>query len=303
MTELHQMKESKRWPGLFVLKYKNKVFYDNLWNDDLVEMRGRVVDAEGNTVINPFTKIFNRFENKTDIDRDSAVLAVQKINGFMAAITYVPIVGASVVSTTGSLDSDFVALAEKHLDRLKWRVAEMAKRSGNRFTFLFEIVDESDPHIIKEKFGAYLLGLREVNSTEAYKSSPETEMFLDHLAKEWEVYRPKWFIDRFSEVTKKAKTADHEGYVVYEIAGNKSLKIKSPYYLATKFLARINANKLLDKLNDKRELKKTIDEEFYDLIDYIDEFKDIFLICNEQQRIIFIENFFRGKDNVGAVDN
>jgi hypothetical protein len=300
MTDLHQMKESKRYPGLFVLKYKNKVFYDNLWNDDLIEMRGRVVDAQGNTVINPFTKIFNRFENKTDIDRDEEVLAIQKINGFMAAITYVPKVGASVVSTTGSLDSDFVALAEKHLDRLKGRVADMAKRSGNYFTFLFEIVDESDPHIIKEKPGAYLLGLRHINSTEAYKSSPETEMFLDHLAQEWEVYRPKWFIDKFSHVVKMAKTAMHEGYVVY---GSKSLKIKTPYYLTTKFLARINADKLVDKLNDKRELKKTIDEEFYALIDYVDEFKDIFLICNEQQRIIFIENFFRGEENVGALDN
>jgi hypothetical protein len=31
-------------PGLFVLKYKRNVFYDNLWNDYLEECRGTIVD-------------------------------------------------------------------------------------------------------------------------------------------------------------------------------------------------------------------------------------------------------------------
>lgn len=38
--ELIIRKESKRYPGLFTVKYHNRVFYDNLWNDELIESRG-----------------------------------------------------------------------------------------------------------------------------------------------------------------------------------------------------------------------------------------------------------------------
>jgi len=297
MTDLHNMKESKRFPGLFVLKYKNKVFYDNLWNDDLVEMRGRVVDAEGKTVINPFTKIFNRFENKTDIDRDQKCLAVCKVNGFMAAITYVDSVGDAVVSTTGSLDSDFAVLAEQYLGRLKTRVAEIARLQRRNTTYLFEIVDPSDPHIIKENAGAYLLGARFVDDKKPYTSTVINETYLDEIAKMWDLKRPQWCVASFGEVVNLARTCNHEGYVVYELdkPKPKSLKIKSPYYLTTKFLARINPEKLLDKLKNKAELRKTIDEEFYALIDFVDDYKDVFAAINEQERIVFIENFLRSE--------
>ena len=295
MTELYTKKESKRYPGLFVLKYKNKVFYDNLWNDDLVEMRGRVVDAEGNTVINPFTKIFNRFENKTDIDRNELCLAVEKVNGFMAAMTYVPSIDKVVISTTGSLDSDFVDIAAKHLDVLK----EKVRKTSTMGTFLFEIVDESDPHIIKEKAGAYLLGFRRLDE-KAYFSTPTDEMLYDQIAEQWGIRRPQWFKGRFSEIVVMAREAMHEGYVVYGLESEKSLKIKSPYYLTTKFLARIGADKLADKMKNKVELKKTIDEEFYDLIDFVDEYLDVFKMLDDQGRIVMIENFLRGEKNVSA---
>ena len=48
-------KESIRYPGLFVLKYKRKVFYDNLWTPELQELRGLVVDEDWNIVVHPFT--------------------------------------------------------------------------------------------------------------------------------------------------------------------------------------------------------------------------------------------------------
>ena len=75
--------------GLSVLKYKNNVFWDNLWHTDprLLECRGMVVDAEDNVVIWPFTKIFDRFENNTDVPQDQLVCVPRKINGFMAAMS------------------------------------------------------------------------------------------------------------------------------------------------------------------------------------------------------------------------
>ena len=35
-------------PGLFVIKYNRRVFFDNLWNDFLEECRGLVIDSDWN---------------------------------------------------------------------------------------------------------------------------------------------------------------------------------------------------------------------------------------------------------------
>ena len=110
------------------------------WNDILEECRGLVVDADYNTIVHPFTKIYNRGERGTDVDRDDMVTIVRKVNGFMAAVTVVN--GEVVVSTTGSLDSDFVQYAKDKLGDL-----EQFKLQG-RYTYIFEIAHEEDPHII-----------------------------------------------------------------------------------------------------------------------------------------------------------
>jgi len=54
---LVNMKEAGE--GIYVLKYKKKVFYDGLWNPFIAECRGSIVDADFNLVTYPFTKIYN----------------------------------------------------------------------------------------------------------------------------------------------------------------------------------------------------------------------------------------------------
>ena len=61
--KLVTMKESKTYPGLYVLKYKRCVFYDALWTPELELCRGTVVDKDFNIIISPFVKIYNRDGN------------------------------------------------------------------------------------------------------------------------------------------------------------------------------------------------------------------------------------------------
>lgn len=284
--DLITRKESARYPGLFIEKYSNRVFYDALWDahPDIIESRGVVKDADGIVVIRPFTKIFNRHENGTDIDRDEKVLAVQKINGFMAAATYVPSLDQVVVSTTGSLDSKYVDLALKHLmftpyvnDYIRNEYAKV----GCARTFLFEIVDPTDPHIIKEKPGAYLIGARYVADDTPYFSTYFHEIFLDVAAQKMNVKRPKHWAwpdyPHFSDVVQEAKACKHEGFVVYGQQSNTVLKIKSPFYLALKGAARIKDIMSLDK--------RRVDEEFYPLIETLQAMSDEFNLLTEQERL------------------
>ncbi len=282
-------KESARFPGLFVEKYTRRVFWDNLWNEnpDLIESRGLVKAASGKVVIRPFTKIFNRGENGVDIDRDEEVLAVAKINGFMAGATFVECVGGHgqvVVSTTGSLDSDYVLMAEKYLlnNAVEKYITEAFQETKRPCTFLFEIVDPEDPHIIPEKTGAYLIGAREVGNTNPYFSTDSKESMLDTIAQEMEVMRPDWIKARFSDVVKAVKNCKHEGFCVYGWSSHTALKMKSPYYLALKAAARIKDITSLDK--------KRVDEEFYPLIDQLAAMGAEFNELEEQVRLKMIRD-------------
>lgn len=290
--KLVQMKESVTYPGLFVVKYKRTVFYKNLWDDFLVECRGLVVDKDFNAVVRPFTKIFNRFERDTDIDRDDEVLWVKKVNGFMASVTYVPLLDKVVVSTTGSLDSDFVRMAEEYItDEMKATIAENTK--DNPYTFLFEIVHPNDPHIINEIPGAYLIGCRKVSHNGPYFSHVEMEKMLDEWAKSFNCLREAWGTCKFSEVVETAKRCEHEGFVVYSITNpGKMLKIKSPFYLISKFLGRVGAGKLEHMLTHPDWMNwDTIDEEFFPVIHYLVDNKDKYMVMGEQEKIRFVQDF------------
>ena len=275
-------RESTRYPGLYVLKYSRKVFYDALWNDILEECRGAVVDADWNVVVRPFKKIYNRGENGTDIPLNTKVDMVIKVNGFMAAATYVEGRGV-VVSTTGSLDSPFVDMANYFLHP---SIVPWIEKNGQGITWLFEICHPNDPHIIPELPGAYLIGARFVGSQEVGFLLSETA--LDGYALEMGAKRPHHTKLHFQTVVDLVKDVCHEGYVVR--SEDTILKIKSPYYLITKFLARMK-NEKFENIIDNVDFRKTIDEEYYPLLDNLRDNATAFVALDEQQRLVYIREF------------
>lgn len=268
-------RESTRYPGLFVVKYHRRVFYKGLWTPELAELRGLVVDAHWNVVARPFTKVFNRGENGTDFDRSEIVQAVVKVNGFMAAATLTQDHGL-LISTTGSLDSDFVDLASKHIGDLDFEPG---------YTYLFEICDPADPHIIPEVHGAYLIGMRDL---EVVPDQMIGEHQLDAVAQRLGVMRPDHFTTRFGALLDSMPDVRHEGFMVY--SGTGALKLKSPYYLTNKLLARIRDTKL-DKWVDSGYIREVVDEEYYPLIDHVAAHRAEFIALDEQARLDFMKEF------------
>lgn len=301
--------------GVYVLKYRNQVFWKDLWTPELLECRGAVVDEDYNLIVYPLTKIFNYGEREMRFDRDAICSAVRKINGFMAACSWYN--GDYLVSTTGSIDSKFADLARKRIlqcldfiPELNRNIFRQELQAGR--TYIFEIVDESDPHIIKEFDGVYLIGIRDnkwgspliygnqieqaashskLTSASTFPNMFAAARFFGFLSVSM---LPDGFKEqiRFSDIVKFTKTVDHEGYVVYH--GQQALKIKSPYYLTTKFFARVRKDKLLSWLDDPEQKKKSIDEEFYPLINHLAEIKEDFADMDEQTRISAIETFLYG---------
>lgn len=276
------MKETS-YQGVYVLKYKKTVFYNNLWNDYLEECRGTLVDAEFNLISRPFTKIYNYgIEQKAPVlEDDTKITICRKVNGFMIAVTWYN--NDILVSTTGSTDSDYVKMALELIDRKKYG---KVCRDWPGYTFMFECVHPKDLHIIPEEPGMYLLGWRE----NSWNSHVEYEQMVAALLVQ---YFDCEFVDceetTLGQLLKQVKTVRHEGFVAYGTDGV-SFKIKSPYYLVKKFVSRNpNTEKLM-----KPNVKQFVDEEYYNLVDNIQENIVEFTALSEQERLQYVRDFLNG---------
>lgn len=292
LIEAGLVKQKRYENGLSVFKYARKVFYDALWNTDplLLEARGIVLDDEGNKVIWPFTKVFNHNENGAgaELHLDSQIIAPRKVNGFMAACRYWK--GELVVSTTGSLDSDFAVLARQHIEERSSDELMKLLIAADPYTLLFEICDPSDPHIVEEASGAYLIGARNMND-----GSMAPEQMLDWIAANIGTPRPEVFRGSFGELWTMAQECKHEGFMVIDAkSGETIMKIKSPHYLTKKFLMRMSAKKVEAMFDDKEEFLKSIDEEFYSVVHYITRWFDAdqWKAKTDQERREVIETYF-----------
>lgn len=284
--KLVTMRESVRYPGLFVLKYAKQVFYKGLWNDYLEECRGTVIDRDFNLIVHPFTKIYNHgVEDRAPLFKpDDVVMAYDKVNGFMASVTTYK--GELLVSTTGSLDSDFAVMAEQML--LETADLDMVKlmcRDGTR-TLMFECCHENDPHIIPEQSGLYFLGYRDNtwDSTMQHMAYETVAMYdivaAAHYMKVNPV--PSWSVTTVAELEEEMKTSTREGVVFYHVDG-RAAKIKTRHYLVQKMLAR---RKDITSLN-----MEIVDEEYYPMINAARAAGEAFTNLDEQARLTWCRNY------------
>jgi hypothetical protein len=274
--------------GIYVLKYKRKVFYNDLWDEYLEHCRGTIVDADFNIVSYPFTKIYNYGIEKAApvLSDDTEVTAFRKVNGFMVACTWHQ--GDILVSTTGSTDSDYVEYArEMMLSHKSWWWWQLVLANSNLqgLTVMFECVHPKDPHIIPEKPGMYILGYRKNTWGSRVGHDPSV---LHDLRNLFNCYMPEYHKVSMAELKKMAKECRHEGFVFYTQNGV-SAKIKSPYYLTSKWVAR---NPRTDKLVDlNRDIKHNIDEEYYGLIDAIRLNIVAYTAMDEQARLAWVRAY------------
>ena len=275
---------------LTIYKYARKVFYDNLWDTDkrLLDARGMVLDQDGNKVIWPFTKVFNYGENNTTFDQCRKVQVIRKVNGFMASARWYK--GEVIVSTTGSLNSDFVTMAKETLNETL-PLSCVLWTSLKDYTLLFEICHENDPHIVDEIPGAYLIGMREMSSGRMM-----SESFCDWVAVKGGFHRPQHYIGEFGNVVAVSKFEQHEGFMIRDVdTGEHLMKIKTVHYLTKKFLMRAACQKLKQLWEDKESFIKNIDEEFYSICDRILETFDSvekWSSLTQQEKKNFIGKFY-----------
>lgn len=285
---LVKMRESTTYPGLYVLKYSKKCFYDDVFNRFTEECRGTIVDKDFNIISRPFTKIYNYGVEKKapKLLPNTSIYAYRKVNGFMVAMTMYN--GKLLVSTTGSTDSPFVAKAKemmlKHGTWEHWE-EQISRVWYKNHTFMFECVHPDDPHIIVEEPGMYFLGWRENtwdSKVDGYRNADPWDSFAHRL----NCCYPEYTKTTVGDLLSNLNTIKHEGFVFYTKDGTSS-KTKSPYYLIKKFVAR---NPRTDKLL-RPDIKQSFDEEYYPLLDNLKENIEEYTKLDEQGRLGYVREF------------
>jgi len=283
--KLVTMRESTRYPGLYVLKYAKQVFFKALWNDYLEECRGTVIDKDFNVIVRPFTKIYNHSveDRAPQFKPNDVVMAYDKVNGFMASVTTYK--GELLASTTGSLDSDFAVMAEQMIMETADVAVMKDLCQDGKVTLLFEVCHSSDPHIIPEQEGLYYLGYRvnHWNSDLRHMAYETTAYDLIRKARWMKVNPvPSYSVTTVAELEEQMKTSTREGVVFYHVDG-RAAKIKTKHYLVQKMLAR---RKDITSLN-----MEIVDEEYYPMINAARAAGESFTNLDEQARLVWCRNY------------
>ena len=100
------------------------------------------------------------------------------------------------------------------------------------------------------------------------------------LIKQWEC--------TVSEMYQFVKGYEGEGLVIESSCG--MAKIKTPYYLTMKFLARCKSDRL--ELILKQTKWKNVDEEFYPLMNHLKSVLQSFSLLTEQGKLEYLRTYF-----------
>lgn len=260
-------------------KYARKAMYEYLWYQipDLLECRGHVYcNATKELIQAAPRKSFNYLERNywEDIPLDTPVEMYKKVNGYLACVTLHN--DEIVVSTTGTTTSDYAKWA-KELILQDWHLYDMVIAPD--VTTLFEVVIPQDPHIVKERQGLHLLGVREKSNGNFH---PMGEAIRCSLEQALEI----------------AKHDRGEGFMMYRMLHdglgynfNECCKLKSDYYVGKKKLMRMQVKNVENMYKKPLETAASLPDMWYDVPSQIVAYhtRQVWLDSTDQQRREFLE--------------
>lgn len=260
-------------------KYARKAMYDYLWYKvpDLLECRGHVYSNDTKELVQAAPKkSFNYLERDywKDASLDTPVEMYKKINGFMACATLHD--GKLLVSTTGTTTSEYAQWAKELIVR-DFKLYDLVIEKD--VTTLFEVVVPQDPHIVKEREGLHLLGVREKANGNFHPMGASVRCTLE-------------------QALEIAKHDCGEGFMMYPMLKdgtyyyNHCCKLKTDYYVGKKKLMRMTAKNVELMYKNPEATAVNLPEMWYDAPEYIVRkiTKDAWLDSTDQQRRVILED-------------
>ncbi len=261
-------------------RYARKAMYEYLWRKipALRECRGHVYHNETHELIQAApTKSFGYLERGWWVNKplDTPVQIYKKINGFMACATIYN--GELIVSTTGTTTSDYAKWARELIER-DYKFYDMVIDS--EVSALFEVVVPQDPHIVQEREGLHLLGVREKVNGNFHPMGESHNVTL-------------------KQALELAKVDRGEGFMMYPMKQdgnydyNDCCKLKSEYYAGKKKLMRMTPKNVEIMYKDVHHFKQQLSNYWYasakSVVRRVD--KEVWLEYTDQERRTFLETY------------
>lgn len=185
---------------LISINFKNSAFFKGIWNNFTIKARGLFVDKiTGEVKLRSYNKFFNYGELKKVYGRDFnltnlayPVTIWKKENGFLGIMSAVngELVLASKSMTAGTFSGYFQELWAEESDEFKQHTLKtLAKYNAS---LVFEVVHNSDPHIIDYHGKEHLIILDAIENTLDFGDNTLNVEFSQKVIAELQQVSPKF---------------------------------------------------------------------------------------------------------------
>lgn len=242
--------------NIFIYNYTPKLEHTKLWNEVTLQLRGLILDSQGNIIQRPFPKFFN-IENYSQQEIDSMLQGgykiYEKLDGSLGILYWN--VNEPMIATRGSFTSE---QALKGTALLHSRYKHLFSRLLKTRTYLFEIIYPENKIIVdyKQYSLLILIGVIENSTGKVLDLGESNPGFFTPL-----IY-PQEFLPSILHGKKSSKFINKEGYVIYLNSGG-MIKVKYDSYLNIAY----NKTKLTEKNTCKHFLNNTF-YSYYDNLPY-----------------------------------
>jgi hypothetical protein len=223
---------------LYIYNYADRVQYDRLWTDELMQCRGLILNGEGDVVARPFRKFFNFGEHQGTLP-DGPYEVWRKYDGSLGILYWwgnVP-----MIATRGN----FSGVQAKTANNLLYKQYE-THRLDRAITWLFEIIYPENRIVVDygktrelRLLGGYVTATGEWVPPDASLGFPIAEMLT--------VCDPDTDPSTWSAIG----DANEEGYVLRWPSSDFRLKVKLEEYLRVhRLITGVSAKHIWELLRD-----------------------------------------------------
>lgn len=285
--------------------YSKECFFGGHWDEVTKACRG-LVFRNGEQINHPFPKIFNLDENPgvtfngvmCMIENDVPYAICHKINGHLTIVDYIPELEKFIVHTKGSLqDNEMNSEDATMFFNQRLKMMQKVKALGDRFTFMFESVHETDPHTLYdqevERYGKNKLVLLGgyYHDGKNWQSLPPFSLYswslLDNQPYAQFVNGERgsflnYGSDSLNRETINAMFEEQntEGYVIWFPTLDFRVKIKTTDYWAMRFRKELTADTIIDRFvsgGDHRLFNRYPEEIADKVVELVSYYFDVFV--------------------------
>lgn len=323
---------------LYIHSYSKKAFFKKAWNEETINSRGHVYDANGKCLSSPFKKFFNIGENHLSEKSDvvsmifhhwSEVNLAKKWNGHLCIVFHD---GENWINTTsGSFEHDFIELDRLILEESGY-TSDFFSYIPEDHTLMFEIIADYDPHVLTEKHkeeiggeGAVIIGVNDritglevdgwresIKKVFAQMTSDGT---IERIPLIPEVVPSSYFWDPVDEedvedfIEELRKNKNTEGVIISIPSIHYKVKLKTDWFIKERYKFQFNTDKtkkIFDDYEDSEEAFLKIPEEFHNEYQKIFDDYLAFTVEYKERLMEAAENIYKAyktKDTVfGYID-